>query len=148
MPPSRILVIDDELRIRDALGLVIRGLGYEVALAKNGEEAKEQLRGAPFDLIFTDLRLPDVSGIDLLALIKGDTPNTEVIVMTAHGSLDMTIEAIKRGAFYYIEKPFTPHQVTTLLERALQFEAIKRENRSLKSVLMRDGDDFGLIGRD
>jgi DNA-binding NtrC family response regulator len=148
MPGSRILVIDDEPSIRDALGLVISGLGYEVALAKNGREAKELLRGAPYDLIFTDLRLPDASGIDLLALIKGDTPNTEVVVMTAHGSLDIAIEAIKRGAFYYIEKPFTPHQVTALIERALQFEAIKRENRTLKSALMGDGDDFGIIGRD
>src|ERR1041384_3862962 len=147
MPTSRILVIDDELSIRDALGLVISGLGYEVALAKNGSEAKQLLQGAPYDLIFTDLRLPDASGIDLLALIKGDTPNTEVIVMTAHGSLDIAIEAIKQGAFYYIEKPFTPHQVTALIERALQFEAIKRENRTLKSALMGDGEDFGIIGR-
>jgi DNA-binding NtrC family response regulator len=148
MPGSRILVIDDEPSIRDALGLVLSGLGYEVALAKNGSEAKELLGGAPYDLIFTDLRLPDTSGIDLLALIKSDTPNTEVIVMTAHGSLDIAIEAIKRGAFYYIEKPFTPHQVTALIERALQFEAIKRENRTLKSALLGDGDDFGIIGRD
>lgn len=147
MPPRRILVIDDELSFRDALQLVITELGHHVDLAKNGAVAKELLRGAPYDLIFTDLRLPDASGIDLLALIKNDTPNTEVIVMTAHGSLDIGIEAIKRGAFYYIEKPFTPHQVTALIERALQFEAIKRENRSLKSALKGDGDDFGIIGR-
>ena len=147
MSRSRILVIDDEPSIRDALGLVISGLGFEVAVAKNGGEAKELLRGGPYDLIFTDLRLPDTTGIDLLALIKSDTPNTEVIVMTAHGSLDVAIEAIKLGAFYYIEKPFTPHQVTALIERALQFEAIKRENRTLKSALMGDGDDFGIIGR-
>jgi DNA-binding NtrC family response regulator len=147
MPGSRILVIDDEPSIRDALSLVISGLGYEVVVAKNGGEAKELLRGRPYDLIFTDLRLPDTTGIDLLALIKNDTPNAEVIVMTAHGSLDIAIEAIKLGSFYYIEKPFTPHQVTALIERALQFEAIKRENRTLKSALMGDGDDFGLIGR-
>jgi DNA-binding NtrC family response regulator len=147
MPSSRILVIDDEPSIRDALALVISGLGYEVAVAKNGSEAKELLRGGPYDLIFTDLRLPDTTGIDLLPLIKSETPNTEVIVMTAHGSLDIAIEAIKLGAFYYIEKPFTPHQVTALIERALQFEAIKRENRSLRSALTGDGDDFGIIGR-
>ncbi len=147
MPRSRILVIDDEPSIRDALALVISGLGYEVAVAKNGSEAQDLLRGGPYDLIFTDLRLPDTTGIDLLPLIKSDTPNTEVIVMTAHGSLDIAIEAIKLGAFYYIEKPFTPHQVTALIERALQFEAIKRENRTLKSALMGDGDDFGIIGR-
>ena len=149
MPRSRILVIDDEPSVTDALSMILTELGHDVDAAKTGAEAKEFLKGSPYDLVFTDLRLPDASGIDLLTLIKSDTAaSTEVIVMTAHGSLDITIEAIKRGAFYYIEKPFTPHQVTTLVERALQFEAIKRENRSLKSAFMGDGDDFGIIGRD
>ena len=121
MPPNRILVIDDEPSVTDALRLVLGELGHHIDSAKTGAEAKELLKGSAYDLVFTDVRLPDASGIDLLALIKTDTPNTEVIVMTAHGSLDVTIEAIKRGAFYYIEKPFTPHQVTALLERALQF---------------------------
>ncbi len=117
MPVSRILVIDDEPSVTDALQFVLRDLGHRVDAAKNGAEAKELLKGSPYDLVFTDLRLPDASGIDLLALIKGDTPDTEVIVMTAHGSLDIAIEAIKR------------------------------ENRSLKSALRGDGDEFGLIGR-
>ena len=147
MPVSRMLVIDDEPSVTDALQLVLSDLGHRVDCAKTGAEAKALLKGAPYDLVFTDLRLPDASGIDLLALIKADTPDTEVIVMTAHGSLDIAIEAIKRGAFYYIEKPFAPHQVTALVERALQFEAIKRENRSLKSALRGEGDEFGLIGR-
>jgi DNA-binding NtrC family response regulator len=148
MPRNRILMIDDEPSVTDALRLVLTELGHHVDSAKTGSEAKEFLKGSPYDLVFTDLRLPDASGIDLLGLIKSDTPNTEVILMTAHGSLEITIDAIKRGAFYYIEKPFTPQQVTALVERALQFEAIKRENRSLKTALMGDGDDFGIIGRD
>ena len=147
MSHSRILVIDDEPSVNDALRLVLTELGHQVDSAKSGAEAKDKLKGAPYDLVFTDLRLPDASGIDLLALIKGDAPDTEVILMTAHGSVDVTIEAIKRGAFYYIEKPFTPQQVTALVERALQFEAIKRENRTLKNALRTDGDDFGIIGR-
>jgi DNA-binding NtrC family response regulator len=140
-------VIDDEVSVTDALRLVLIDLGHHVDAAKSGTEAKELLKGSPYDLVFTDLRLPDASGIDLLTLIKSDTPNTEVIVMTAHGSLEIAIEAIKHGAFYYIEKPFTPDQVETLVERALQFEAIKRENRSLKSVVIGDSQDFGIIGR-
>ena len=146
-PVSRILVIDDEQSVTDALRFILTEAGHHVDVAKSGAEAKELLKGSPYDLVFTDLRLPDANGIELLTLIKSDTPNTEVIVMTAHGSIEITIEAIKNGAFYYIEKPFTPHQVTTLIERALQFEAIKRENRSLKSALP-DADDFGIIGRD
>jgi two-component system, NtrC family, response regulator PilR len=146
MLPSRILVVDDELSVTEALKLILGDLGHHVDSAKTVGEATALLKGTPYDLVFTDLRLPDASGIELLASIKSDTPETEVILMTAHGSLDITIEAIKRGAFYYIEKPFTPQQVTMLLDRALQFEAIKRENRNLKSALS-DGDDFGIIGR-
>jgi DNA-binding NtrC family response regulator len=148
VPPDRVLVIDDEVSITDALRLVLTDLGHHVDAAKNGAEAKELLKGSPYDLVFTDLRLPDASGIDLLTLIKSNTPNTEVIVMTAHSSLDIAIEAIKQGAFYFIEKPFTPAQVTTLVERALEFETIKRENRNLKSALIGDSDDFKIIGRD
>ena len=147
MPPSRILVVDDEPSLIDALQLILVDLGHRVESAKTVGEATALLKGSHYDLVFTDLRLPDASGIDLLDHIKSDVPDTQVIVMTAHGSLDITIEAIKHGAFYYIEKPFTPNQVTMLVERALQFEAIKRENRSLKSALMGDGDDFGIIGR-
>lgn len=80
---SRILVIDDEPSVTDALRLVLSELGHHVDAAKSGAEAKEFLKGSPYDLVFTDLRLPDSSGIDLLALIKSDTPNTEVILMTA-----------------------------------------------------------------
>ena len=147
MPHSRILVVDDEPSVTDALQLILGDLGHRVDSVKNVAEATALLKGSPYDVVFTDLRLPDASGIDLLDHIKTRNPDTQVIVMTAHGSLDVTIEAIKRGAFYYIEKPFTPHQVTTLIQRALQFEAIKRENRSLKTALMGDGDDFGIIGR-
>jgi DNA-binding NtrC family response regulator len=146
MPLKRILVVDDERSVTDALQMILTDHGYRVEPASSVEEATELLKGPPFDLVFTDLRLPDGSGIDLLGHIKTDSPDTQVILMTAHGSLDITIEAIKRGAFYYLEKPFTPNQVTMLVERALQFEAIKRENRSLKSVIS-DGDDFGIIGR-
>ncbi len=146
MPPSRILVVDDERSVTDALQMILGDLGHRVDAAKSVGDATTLLKGSPYDLVFTDVRLPDASGIDLLDQIKIDAPDTQVIVMTAHGSLDVTIEAIKRGAFYYIEKPFTPQQVTMLVERALQFEAIKRENRSLKSALG-DGDDFGIIGR-
>lgn len=146
MAAGKILVVDDERSVTDALQIILSDLGHRVDAAKNVAEATAFLKGSPFDLVFTDLRLPDASGIDLLTQIKNDSPDTQVILMTAHGSLDITIEAIKRGAFYYIEKPFTPNQVTMLVERALQFEAMTRENRSLKSALMGDGDDFGIVG--
>ena len=147
MPSNRILVVDDEESIAEALVLVLGEGGNRVESAKTVGEADKLLGGRPFDLVFTDLRLPDGSGIELLARVKTGSPETEVILMTAHGSLDLAIEAIKGGAFYYLEKPFTPDQALALAARALQFSAVKSENRALKGALGGDGDDFGLIGR-
>jgi DNA-binding NtrC family response regulator len=147
MPRSNsILVVDDEESVSEALALVLGEGDHEVRTAKSVAEADALLKERPFDLVFTDLRLPDGSGIDLLTHIKQDTPETEAILMTAHGSLDLAIEAIKRGAFYYIEKPFTPDQALLLADRALQFHAVKKENRLLRGSLGSDGDDFGLVG--
>jgi DNA-binding NtrC family response regulator len=145
---SRVLVVDDEASVRGALEIILGERGYEVVVAASAAEARSRLKGRPFDLVFVDLRLPDATGIELLESVKADTPDTEVVLMTAHGSLDVTIEAIKRGAFYYLEKPFTPEQVSMLAERALEFEAVKRENRALKGALACDDDDLGLIGND
>lgn len=147
MSRHKILVVDDETSITSALELILGERGYEVKTARSVGEATALLRGRAFDLVFTDLRLPDSDGIDLLTRVKTDTPDTQVIVMTAHGSVEITIEAIKRGAYYYVEKPFTPDQVLMLAERALQFGAIKRENQTLRDALSDDGDSFGIIGR-
>ncbi|HWS54118.1 MAG TPA: sigma-54 dependent transcriptional regulator [Pyrinomonadaceae bacterium] len=143
---SRILVVDDEASIAGALELILAERGHEVSAAASVGGALSLLERERFDLVFTDLRLPDATGIELLEQLKSRTPETEVILMTAHGSLDVAIEAIKRGAFYYLEKPFTPGQVSMLAERALQFEAVKRENRALRSALPTDGEDFGIVG--
>ncbi|HEX8179634.1 MAG TPA: sigma-54 dependent transcriptional regulator [Pyrinomonadaceae bacterium] len=144
----RILVVDDETSVTGALEVILGEEGHEVRTAHTVRAAAELLRGRPFQLVFTDLRLPDASGIELLTQIKADTPDTEVILMTAHGSLDVTIEAIKRGAFYYLEKPFTPDQVLMLTNRALEFGDFRRENRALKSAVAGEEEDFGIIGRD
>lgn len=148
MTKSRILVVDDDANVADALALIMDERGYEVSTAASVSEAVERMSSRDFDLVFVDLRLPDATGIELLERVKRDAPDTEVVLMTAHGSLDVTIEAIKRGAFYYIEKPFMPDEVVMLAERALQFKSVKRENRLLRSALNGDGDDFGIIGRD
>ncbi|HEX8145875.1 MAG TPA: sigma-54 dependent transcriptional regulator [Pyrinomonadaceae bacterium] len=145
---KRVLVVDDEQSITGAIELILGEAGYEVRTAGSVAEAGALLdEGAPFDLVFTDLRLPDATGIELLDRIKSGTPDTQVILMTAHGSVDVTIEAIKRGAYYYVEKPFTPDQVLMLADRALQFGEISRENKALKRVLSAGGETFGITGR-
>jgi DNA-binding NtrC family response regulator len=143
----RILVIDDESSITGALQVILEEQGYEVQTAASMSEAARLLGGRSFDLVFTDLRLPDTNGMEVLNSIKAENPDTEVILMTAHGSLDIAISAIKQGAYYYVEKPFTPDEIVMLTERALQFAGIKQENRVLKSTLAGEKEVYGMIGR-
>lgn len=143
--PASILVVDDESTITDALQLLLSDNGYDVIVASTAKEAETLLARRWFDLVFLDLCLPDGDGIDLLKHIKHTAPEVEVVLMTAHGSLEITIEAIKRGAFYYVEKPFAFEQVLLLAERALQFKQIKAESRQ-KSTRAQDRDDFGIVG--
>src|SRR6267378_8058194 len=142
----RILVVDDETSVTGALEMILSESGYNVRTAGSAAAALVQLKDHSFDLAFLDLRLPDAIGIDLMMQIKADAPDTEVIIMTAHGSLDVAIEAIKGGAFYYLEKPFTPNQVLMLSKRALKYQGMGRENRVLKSTLSTGGDAFGIFG--
>lgn len=144
---GRVLVIDDETSITGAIEIILSDEGHEVKTAGSAAEAEQILAVRPFDLVFTDLRLPDSSGLEVLAQIKQDNPDTEVILMTAHGSLEVTIEAIKKGAYYYIEKPFTPDQVVMLAQRALQFASIKQENKNLRRNVSDESGAFGIIGR-
>jgi DNA-binding NtrC family response regulator len=146
--PSKesILVVDDERSITEALELILGDQGYEVRTAQTAAEARQLIDARSFDLIFTDLRLPDASGIDVLTHVKEASPESEVILMTGHGSLDVTVEAIKKGAYYYLEKPFTPEQVSVLATRALQFGAVRRENRALRRSLASEGESLGIIG--
>lgn len=144
--PASILVVDDESTITDALELLLRDHGYDASTSSTAAEAETLLARNWFDLVFLDLRLPDADGIRLLEHIKHTSPETLVVLMTAHGSLDITIEAIKRGAFYYLEKPFTFDQVLILTERALQFKAIKADNRLQRTAPALDRDDFGIVG--
>src|ERR1044072_7308574 len=146
--PNRILVVDDDRSITGALAVILRKAGYEALTTNSIGEAESVLSSRSFDLVITDLRLADGTGIDLITHIKEQTPNTEVILMTAFGSTDITIEAIKRGAYYYLEKPHPADQLLALVERALQFAALKIENKTLKRSLTREGELFGLVGRD
>jgi len=143
-----ILVIDDERSVTDSLRLILTDAGFHVLTAQSFAESSAVLSQTQFDLVITDFCLPDASGMDLITCIKSDTPETEVILMTGHGSLDITIEAIKRGAYYYIEKPYTVDQLHTLVARALGSATLKYENQALKQTLRADSETFGMIGRD
>ncbi len=145
---KKILVVDDEPSVTGSLELILSEAGYEVLTAHSFADATGALKQTPVDLVITDLRLSDASGIDLTMYIKRTTPDVEVILMTAYGSIDVTIEAIKAGAYYYLEKPYTPDRLFALVGRALQLAALRHENESLKRTLAGDSETFGMIGRD
>jgi DNA-binding NtrC family response regulator len=144
---KNILVVDDDLSVTDCIRLFLGDAGFGVQTAHNVTQAVEILGNSPFDLVITDLCMPDGNGIDVITYVKSETPETEVILMTGHGSLDITIEAIKRGAYYYLEKPFAPNTLQTLINRALEVATLKRENESLKRTLSGGAEAFGMIGR-
>ena len=147
-PPKKILVVDDEPSVTGSLELILSGAGFEVLTARSFADSTKILKHTQADLVITDLRLSDASGIDLIKHIKRNTPDVEVILMTAYGSLDVTIEAIKAGAYYYLEKPYTPDRLFTLVDRALQLADLRHENETLKRTLAGDSETFGMIGRD
>ena len=147
-PPKKILVVDDEPSVTGSLEMILSEAGYEVLIAQTFAESTRLLSETRVDLVITDLRLSDASGIDLIKHVKRTTPEVEVILMTGYGSLDITIEAIKAGAYYYLEKPYTPDRLFALVDRALQLAALRQENQTLKRTLGGDSETFGMIGRD
>jgi DNA-binding NtrC family response regulator len=146
--PKRILVVDDEKSVTVAIDLILSAAGFEVLTADSFAESIEVLRVASVDLVITDLRLSDGSGIDLITHIKSEARETEVILMTAFGSIDIAIEAIKHGAYYYIEKPFTPERLFAVVESALHVATLRDENETLKLTTVAEVETFGMIGRD
>lgn len=147
-PPKKILVVDDEPSVTGSLELILSEGGFEVLTANGFATSTAILKQTSVDLVITDLRLSDASGIDLIKHIKKSTPEVEVILMTGFGSVDITIEAIKAGAYYYLEKPYTPDRLFTLVDRALQLINLRHENEALKRTIARDSETFGMIGRD
>jgi two-component system, NtrC family, response regulator AtoC len=134
---KRVLVVDDEENIRLMLGTILRREGREVSLAASAEEALRALEQGNFDVLICDIRMPKVSGLELLDAIRTAHPDLVVVMMSAYGSLDTAIEAMKRGAYDYIAKPFKPDELVLLLRKAEERERLKRENLKLRSDLER-----------
>jgi DNA-binding NtrC family response regulator len=142
---ARILVVEDEDKLRRVLELQLRSAGFEVDLAGSAEEALKQADRA--DLIVTDLRLPGMSGLDLLAAIRRQNTRTPIITMTAFGTVETAVEAMKMGAFDFLMKPFSLDHLTTVVKKALDVRALQDENRQLKEELGRRYEFDNIIGR-
>lgn len=130
-----ILIIDDEKPQREGLGGYFRKKGYSVYLAESGSKGLEIIRENQIDIVLTDYKMPDLSGIDTLTGIKKINPDIEVIVMTAYGSVEIAVEAMKYGALNYLLKPVNLDELDIILERALLHRQIITENIKLKQEL-------------
>jgi two-component system response regulator PilR (NtrC family) len=142
---GRILVVDDEPGLRDMLAILFRREGLDVVLAPGFKTASDAVAHAPepYAVVLTDLLMPDGSGMDLLSLVKQRTARTEVIVMTAHGDIDTAIEAMKRGAYDFVSKPFATNELRALVHKALEKRALSAENERLRAQLGRErGNDL------
>jgi DNA-binding NtrC family response regulator len=119
MKKGRILIVDDEDIVRTCCSRALSPEGYEVRLAKNGLEGLKLASEERFDLVLTDLKMPDMDGIEVLRIIKEKWPETEVIIVTGYQTVDTAVKAIKLGAYDYIEKPFTPDALVSAVTEAL-----------------------------
>jgi len=130
-----VLVVDDEANILEALQKVLTKEGFEVLTAGNGRQALEVLRKRPIRVMITDLRMPGMTGDDLLKAAKAITPEVEVVVMTAYGTIENAVEAMKLGAYDFISKPLKRASVVAAVRKALDKQALVVENRELKAQL-------------
>jgi len=134
----RVLVVDDEENIRIVLRTLLRRHGYEVETAQSGEEALALVERFGPDFVITDVKMPKMGGMDLLATLKAKGDLTTVIVMSAYGNLDLAIEAIKAGAYDYVHKPFKPDEIVFALRKAEERELLRRENRALREEIRKE----------
>jgi two-component system response regulator HydG len=132
MSRIRILVVDDELIVRESLIGWLKKSGYEVSGAEGGCRALEILEERDFDLVFLDIKMPDLGGMEVLQHIRRHFPQTMVVMITAYGSVENAVEAMKSGANDYLMKPFEPEQLTLLVEKLLQQKKIIDENIVLR----------------
>ncbi|MEW5746078.1 MAG: sigma-54 dependent transcriptional regulator [Nitrospirota bacterium] len=131
----RILVVDDEEIVRKSCVSILSPEEYTLDTAADGGSALKKLKSAPFDLVLTDLMMPDMTGIDLLRRIKEEWPDTEVIVITGYGTVKTAIEALKYDAYDFIEKPFTPEVLLNAVSRCLEKKRLYIENVKLKKEI-------------
>ncbi len=129
---SKILIVDDEQGIQKALIKFLTSQGYEVDGASDGAEAIEKFKSISYDLVISDLKMPTMTGIELIHYLKEIHPRVATIIMTGFASIETAVEAIKAGAFHYITKPFQLDDVLMLVEKALKFRRLESENEILK----------------
>jgi two-component system response regulator PilR (NtrC family) len=142
----RILVVDDEESIREFLEIMLKKEGYEITLAEDGQKAKDLLTKKTFDMIISDLQMPHVTGIELLKHVKESYPDTVFMLITAFGTTETAVEAMKMGAYDYLTKPFKIDEVRLNIQNALRSRNLEVENRTLKKELTKEYSFQSMVG--
>ncbi|MGE5486966.1 MAG: sigma-54-dependent transcriptional regulator [bacterium] len=144
---KRILVVDDDESLRRVMQVQLQQSGYDAAAAASGAEALERLATVPVDLVLTDLKMPGMSGLDLLKRIRAEYPEVIVVLITAYGAVETAVEAMRSGAYDYVTKPVNIDELKIVLDRALEHLTLLQEVRTLRSSL---DDKYGfehILGR-
>ncbi|MBJ6752421.1 sigma-54-dependent transcriptional regulator [Geomonas anaerohicana] len=132
---TNILAVDDEPVFRFLLERHLREIGYNVLTASDGLQALEILERQTIDLVLSDLVMPRMDGLQLIGMVQKLYPATPVIVITAHGSVESAVEAMRRGAYDYLEKPYNPEDLRITIQRALDYQRVVQENEQIKGLL-------------
>jgi two-component system response regulator PilR (NtrC family) len=130
-----IMIVDDEKSMCEFLEIILLRAGYQVSCFTDAFAAVSSLKTESYDLVVSDLKMPSMSGLELLRTVKKKTPSTEIIMITAFASTTTVIEAMKNGAFDYISKPFKVDEILLTIEKALKNSQLQRENLRLRQEL-------------
>ncbi|HUO60812.1 MAG TPA: sigma-54 dependent transcriptional regulator [Candidatus Acidoferrales bacterium] len=145
--PPRILIADDDSSIRDVCSVIAQSAGYIVLQAESGQKALQLLEKDPTDVLLLDLRMPGMNGLSVLESVSTKFPDLVVVIMTGYGSVQSAVEAIKKGAYDYITKPFHLDEFRLLLRRISERIALSHENRMLREQLDKIGGFSLMVGR-
>jgi DNA-binding NtrC family response regulator len=146
MTKGRILIVDDDAAARNALGEILRDEGYAVELATDGFKALGKLEDFAPDVVVTDLNMPGLSGVELMAKVRERGPDCVVVVMTAHGAIDSAVEAMRKGAADYLQKPLNIDQLTLILTREIERRRLREEAGQLRKRLSERDRVQSIIG--
>ena len=138
MVPRRILIVDDEENFRHMLSVILKKERFEVDTASDGEEGLQKVTINPYDQVLCDIRMPRMDGLEFLKEVQKANPETSVIMMSAYGTIDTAIEAMKLGAYDYISKPFKPDEIILTLKKAEERERLRKENDLLRKAVKRE----------
>ena len=143
----RILIVDDEESMREFLGIMLHREGYRVDAAVDGRQAVQHIKDQSYDLVISDIQMPNLDGFGLLDAIKEGSPETVVIMITAFSTTDEAVKAMKQGAYDYITKPFNNEEIRLIVKNALERKDLRRENQALKKELGQRYSFGNLIGK-